>query len=218
MFDSLPDQSCQAIVANLEHEEWAARQFPPEEDLEEFPEDFDDDPFEEEDEEEEEAETSEEEIEEIGERKIESEEELEEEEEDPEDVVALQEDEDQEVEETDDVKPTIPKCKGFLACLETDHTAWARENMRPWTPPSRRPTVSSPKAMWPESPKVSALHRPRLGRQATLWARTGSLDDWTTGCERLLVCVVPWFRVTKTPERFEWNFCSYVFENGPRVG
>ncbi|CAJ1462078.1 unnamed protein product, partial [Effrenium voratum] len=169
--------AAQAIVANLEHEEWAARQFPPEEDLEEFPEDFDDDPFEEEDEEEEEAETSEEEIEEIGERKIESEEELEEEEEDPEDVVALQEDEDQEVEETDDVKPTIPKCKGFLACLETDHTAWARENMRPWTPPSRRPTVSSPKAMWPESPKVSALHRPRLGRQATLWARTNFGDE-----------------------------------------
>jgi len=173
-------RASQRLVADLEHQDWAAAQFPPEEEQEaEYSDDLEEDPF---DEDEEEDQTSEDDVEEVGERKIEDhpqprtpEDEVEaEEEEDPEDVIAHVEDPEILVEETDDVRPVIETCKGFIASLETDHGSWAHERLRPWTPSSRRQSAQpcSPKALWPESPKVTT-HRPRLGRKQRVWRQTG---------------------------------------------
>jgi len=170
-------RSSQRLVADLEHQDWAAAQFPPEEEQEnDYSDDLEDDPF---DEDEEEDQTSEDDVEEMGERTVQEQEEPEEEfeaeeEDDEEDVIAHVDEPEVEVEETDDVRPIIETCKGFIASLESDHGAWARKQLRPWTPPSRRQTtqLTSPKALWPESPKV-ATHRPRLGRKQRVWAQTG---------------------------------------------
>ncbi|CAK9086901.1 unnamed protein product [Durusdinium trenchii] len=175
-------QASQRLVADLEHQDWAALHFPPEEEEEhEYSDDLAEDPFEEDDEEEDQ--TSEEAVEDLGERHVEDPEQLEDEEEysqhDPEDVIALVDDPEVEVEETDDVRPVIQVCKGFIASLESDHAAWARRQLRPWTPPSRRQSTeeaASPKALWPDSPKVET-HRPRLGRKQRVWRQTGFQEE-----------------------------------------
>ena len=106
----------------------------------------------------------------------------------------------------------IEKCKGFIPSLESagrplrwapygaeDHHSWAKERLRPWTPPSRRPVAHGScvpcmprpnRASWvaqgpvarvaqggyPQaalSSPVSPGVRPRLGRKQRVWARTG---------------------------------------------
>lgn len=171
---NLAYHAAQIRVADLEHEEWVAQQFPPEvAEEEDYEREFEDDFFCE-DEEEEEENTSEEDVEAQGEREVEAETETPaEDEETEEDSAALVEDPEPQVEETDDVQRVIQTCKGFIARLEEDHGAWAKEQLRPWTPITGRqdPEPVSPKPQWPESPKV-ALHRKRLGWDAEIWSPT----------------------------------------------
>ncbi|OLQ03229.1 hypothetical protein AK812_SmicGene13844 [Symbiodinium microadriaticum] len=152
------------IRADLEHEEWVAQQFPPEvAEEEDYEREFEDDFFCEDEEEEElrlrgwgEENTSEEDVEAQGEREVE-------------DVAAevvyhgscasnikaeTETPAEDEVEETDDVQSSAwraPACAGlghhrrllwqFVPDIHPDHGAWAKEQLRPWTPITGRLVV-----------------------------------------------------------------------------